>query len=80
MEIGYAEEVLVRQISTAAEMVRITVEEPDFGPGLTPAELKKQLRTTEMEGSPALAAAVAITNSRLPANAQLPIPTPGAKP
>ena len=78
--IGYAEEVLIRQVTTAAEMVRITSEEPDFGPGLTAAELTKQLRTTEMEGNPALAAAVAITNSRLPARAQLPIPTPGAKP
>ncbi len=78
--IGYAEEVPIRQVTTAAEMVRITVEEPDFGPGLTSAELTKQLRTTEMEGNFALAAAVAITNSRLPANAQLTIPTPGAKP
>ncbi len=79
-EIGYAEEVLVRQVTTAAEMVRITLEEPDFGPGLTSAELKKQLRTAEMEGNPDLAAAVAITNTRLPAGAQLPIPKPGAKP
>ena len=80
VEIGYAEEVLVRQISTAAEMVRITVEERDFGPGLTSAEPTTQLRTAEIEGNPALAAAVAFTTSPLPANAQLPIPMPGAKP
>lgn len=79
-EIAYCEEALVRQYSTFAEIVRITILEPDFGPGLTSEELNKQLRSIEAERNPELAAAITITNSRLPADAQLPIPKPGAKP
>jgi len=73
-EIAYCEEVLVRQYSTFAEIVRITFIEPDFGPGLTPEELNKQMRSGDAERNPDLAAAIAITNSRLPADAQFPIP------
>jgi hypothetical protein len=79
-EIAYCEEALVRQYSTFAEIVRITAVEPDFGPGLTAEEINKQLRSVEAERNPDLAAAIAITNSRLPADRQLPIPKPGAKP
>jgi hypothetical protein len=79
-EIAYCEETLVRQYSTYAEIVRITITEQDFGPRLDPAEINKQLRSIETERNPDLAAAIAITNSRLPADAQLPIPQPGAKP
>jgi hypothetical protein len=79
-EIVYCEETLVRQYSTYAEIVRITNLEPDFGPGLAPEEIDKQLRSIEDERNPGLAAAIAITNSRLPADVQLPIPMPGAKP
>jgi hypothetical protein len=79
-EIAYCEEALVRQYSTFAEIVRITSMEPDFGPGLTPAEINKQLRSIEAERNPDLAAAIAITNSRMPADVQLPIPMPGPRP
>jgi hypothetical protein len=62
------------------EIVRITSKEPDFGPGLTAEELNKQLRSVEAERNPDLAAAIAITNSRLPTDNQLPIPQQGKKP
>ena len=76
-EIAYCEETLVRQYSTFADIVRITILEPDFGPGLTPEEINKQLRNVEAERTPDLAAANAITNSRLPPDQQLPIPKAG---
>jgi hypothetical protein len=79
-EIAYCQETLVRQYSTYAEIVRITNLEPDFGPGLDPEENNKQLRSIEAERNPDLAAAIAITNLRLPADRQLPIPKPDAKP
>jgi hypothetical protein len=79
-EIAYAEEALVRQYSTFAEIVRITLEEPDFGPGMASEEINKQLRSVETERNPDLAAAIAITNSRLPPDRQLPVPRPPPKP
>jgi hypothetical protein len=79
-EIAYCEETLVRQYSTYAEIVRIVNLEPDFGPGLDPEEINKQLRSIEAERNPDLAAAIASTNSRLPADAQLPMPKQPAKP
>jgi hypothetical protein len=79
-EIGFTLEALVRQINVAAEIVRITGLERDFGPALTPEELNKLLRNVEAERDPDLAAAIAITNSRLPADAQIPLPQRAAKP
>lgn len=79
-EIGYAEEALVRQYSTFAEIVRIAEEERDFGPGMSSSEINKQLRSAEAEQNPDLAAAIAITNSRLPPDRQLPVPRPPPKP
>jgi hypothetical protein len=79
-EINYAQEALVRQYSTFAEIVRIALQEPDFGPGMAGEEINKQLRSVESERNPDLATAIAITNSRLPTDRQLPIPRPLPKP
>ncbi len=79
-EIAYCEETLVRQYSAFAEIVRIANAEPDFGPGVASAEINQQLRSVEAERNPDLAAAIATTNSRLPSDAQLPIPHEVAAP
>jgi hypothetical protein len=79
-EIAYSEEVLVRQYSTFSEFIRISIAEPDFAPRLDPAEVNRQLRSVEAERNPDLAAAIAQTNARLPADQQLPIPKAGPGP
>ncbi len=79
-EISYAEEALARQFSTAGNMARISALEQDFGPGLTRSEVSERLRSVEAESNPELAAAIAITNSRLPATEQFAIPKQPAKP
>ncbi|HEV2576891.1 MAG TPA: hypothetical protein VGU25_06750 [Acidobacteriaceae bacterium] len=65
---------LVQLYTQAAALVQLVTAENDFGPGLTKEELNSDMRVTEIEQDPRFAAAIARTNSRLPADNRIPIP------
>lgn len=52
--------------------------DPSFTPAVTQSDLDNLSRLTESEKDPHLAAAIAITNARLPEDERLPIPASGA--
>jgi hypothetical protein len=76
-EIAYTRAALVRHFAMAAALVRLNAVYPDFEPRLTREDLNAAMRLDETERNPALAAAIALTNRRLPADAQLPVPGRG---
>jgi hypothetical protein len=62
-----------RQVAT---LVQLGLADPGFTPPPTPEELNASMRISETEKNPDLAAAIAITNGRLPDDSKLPIPLP----
>jgi hypothetical protein len=78
-EIAQTKDVLVRSFASAGALVELNRADPGFAPALTKAELNHVMHVLDTEEDPRLAQAIAVTNQRLPADAQLPIPqaTPG---
>jgi hypothetical protein len=81
-EMTYTKSVLVQHFAAAAAaaLVQLNHEEPSFTPALTRDDLNEIMHVSDAEHDPQLAAALAITNSRLPADAQIPVSQPMSKP
>jgi hypothetical protein len=73
-EIALTDQVLVRQFASAGALVELNSADPGFAPALTKSELNHIMHVLDTEEDPRLARAIAATNQRLPADAQLPIP------
>jgi hypothetical protein len=73
-EIALTEEVLIKSFASAGALVELNRADPEFAPALTKPELNHVMHVLDTEEDPRLAAAIAATNRRLPADAQLPIP------
>jgi hypothetical protein len=72
--------VLVQHFAAAAALVQLNGADPSFAPALTKDELNEIMHVSDAEHDPKLAAALAITNGRLPADAQIPVSQPISKP
>jgi hypothetical protein len=79
-EMTYTRNVLVLHFAAAAALVQLNRADRSFTPALTKDELNEIMHVSDAEQDPKLAAAIAITNSRLPADAQIPVSQPGPKP
>ena len=79
-EMTYTKEVLVQHFAAAAALVQLNRADPSFTPALTKDELNEIMHVSDAEQDPKLAAAVAITNRRLPADAQIPLSQSKTKP
>ena len=75
-EIDIAKAALAVHFAQAGTLVQLSSTDPGFEPHLQRDDLTRMMRLSETEDDPRLAAAIALTNSRLPANSQLPIPHP----
>jgi hypothetical protein len=79
-EMTYTKNVLVQHFAAAAALVQLNGADPSFAPALTKDELNEIMHVSDAEHDPKLAAALAITNGRLPADAQIPVSQPISKP
>jgi hypothetical protein len=79
-EMAYTKNVLVQHFAAAAVLVQLNRVDSSFTPALTKDELNEIMHVSDAERDPDLAAAIAITNSRLPADAQIPASQPVRKP
>jgi hypothetical protein len=79
-EIMYTKSVLVQHFAAAAALVQLNRADRSFTPALTKDELNEIMHVSDAEQDPKLAAAIAITNRRLPADAQIPLAQPTLKP
>jgi hypothetical protein len=79
-EMTYTKNVLVQHFAAAAALVQLNRADRSFRPALTKDELNEIMHVTDAEQDPKLAAAIALTNSRLPADAQIPVSQPLSKP
>jgi hypothetical protein len=79
-EMAYTKDVLVQHFAAAAALVQLNRADHSFTPALTKDELNEIMHVSDAEHDPKLAAAIAITNSRLPADAQILLPKPVPKP
>jgi hypothetical protein len=79
-EMTYTKSVLVQHFAAAAALVQLNRADRSFTPALSKDELNTIMHVSDAEQDPKLAAAIAITNSRLPPDAQIQIAQPGAKP
>lgn len=75
-EIELTRAALAAHFTQAAALVQLSAADPGFTPQLDREELNRIMRVSEAERDPRLAVAIALTNSRLPAESRLPIPTP----
>jgi hypothetical protein len=73
-EIELTKAVMTKHFTQAATLVQLGLADPGFTPAPTPEELNASMHISETEKNPDLAAAIAITNGRLPDDSQLPIP------
>jgi hypothetical protein len=73
-EIALTQTALVSQLTEAGVMVQLGRIDSGFSSAPTKDELNSLMRLSETERDPDLADAIAITNRRLPADSQLPIP------
>jgi hypothetical protein len=73
-EINLTQKLIDLHFTQAAALVQLGSTDPGFTPALKKEELNALMRIAETEADPDLAAAIAITNGRLPADSQLPIP------
>ena len=78
-EMTYTKDVLVQHFAAAA-LVQLNRADQSFTPALTKDELNEIMHVTDAEQDPKLAAAIAITNKRLPADAQIPVSQSVTKP
>jgi hypothetical protein len=74
-EIELTNTALARVFTQSSALVQLGMVDPGFTPAPSPHEINALMRVSETEENPALAAAIATTNSRLPAASQLPIPS-----
>lgn len=79
-ELTYTRNVLVQHFAAAAALVQLNRADRSFTPALTKDELNEIMHVSDAEQDPKLAAAVAITNKRLPADAQNPVSQSMSKP
>jgi hypothetical protein len=79
-EMTYTKNVLVQHFAAAAALVQLNRADRSFRPALTKDELNEIMHMTDAEQDPKLAAAIALTNSRLPADAQIPVSQALSKP
>jgi hypothetical protein len=79
-EMMYTKNVLVQHFAAAAALVQLNRADRSFTPALTKDELNEIMQVSDAEQDPKLAAAIAITNRRLPADAQIPLAQPILKP
>ena len=79
-EMTYTKNVLAQHFVAAAALVQLNRADRSFTPALTKDELNDIMHVSDAEQDPKLAAAIAITNSRLPADAQIPVSHPIPKP
>jgi hypothetical protein len=79
-EMTYTKDVLVQHFAAAAALVQLNRADHSFTPALTKDELNEIMHVSDAEQDPKLAAAIAITNSRLPADAQILLSQPVPKP
>lgn len=79
-EMMYTKNVLVQHFAAAAALVQLNHVDQSFAPALTRDELNEIMHVSDAEQDPKLAAAIAITNRRLPADAQIPVSQPGPRP
>jgi hypothetical protein len=79
-EMTYTKNVLVQHFAAAAALVQLNHADSSFTPALTKDELNEIMHVSDTEEDPKLAAAIALTNRRLPADAQIPVAQPGPKP
>jgi hypothetical protein len=79
-EMMYTKNVLVQHFAAAAALVQLNRADRSFTPALTKDELNEIMHVSDAEQDPKLAAAIAITNRRLPADAQIPLAQPILKP
>jgi hypothetical protein len=77
-EINLTKVAMTKHFTQAATLVQLGLVDPGFTPAPTPEELNASMRISETEKNPDLAAAIAITNSRLPDDSKLPIPVPAS--
>lgn len=77
-EIALTKEVLVQHFASAAALVQLGRADPTFTPALTRDELNLTMHILDKEQDPRLEAAIALTNHRLPEDAQLPLTSAGA--
>jgi len=73
-EIALTKQVLATHFASAGALVELNYADPGFTPALTKPELNHIMHVLDTEEDPRLARAIGITNRRLPADAQLPIP------
>jgi hypothetical protein len=73
-EIALTQTALASQFAEAGVLVQLGRIDPGFSSAPTKDELNSLMRLTETERDPNLAEAIAITNQRLPADSQLPMP------
>lgn len=79
-ELSYTNDVLVQHFSAAAALVQLNRADSSFTPALTRDELNSIMHVSDAERDPRLVAAIAITNSRLPKDSQIPLPSPTPEP
>jgi len=72
-EMTYTKSVLVQHFAAAAALVQLNRADRSFTPALTKDELNQIMHVSDAEQDPKFAAAIAITNRRLPADAQIPV-------
>jgi hypothetical protein len=75
-EIDLTRAALAAHFTQAAAIVQLSNADSDFAPHLQADELNRIMHVSDAEQDPSLAAAIALTNSRLPSDSRLPIPTP----
>jgi hypothetical protein len=73
-EIALTQTALASQLTDAGVLVQLGRIDSGFSSAPTKDELSSLMRISETERDPSLADAIAITNGRLPADSQLPIP------
>jgi|HubBroStandDraft_6_1064221.scaffolds.fasta_scaffold326720_2 hypothetical protein len=79
-EMTCTKNVLVQHFGAAAALVQLNRADGSFTPALTKDELNEIMHASDAEQNPKLAAAIAITNSRLPPDARIPVSQPIPKP
>jgi hypothetical protein len=77
-EVELTEAALAAAFSQGNWLRNLSIFDPGFVPAVTQGDLDRLFRLTESKTNPRLAAAIAITNARLPEDERLPIPTSGA--
>jgi hypothetical protein len=73
-EIELSEAILVQHYTEGAALVQLSRTDPTFTPALSRDDFNSLMHVSDEEHDPALAAAIALTNSRLPPYSRLPIP------